>query len=86
MFNLQVTVADINTDSQLDLVAIDTSGNVACVNNDGTLAWEVEISGTSSPGSRLVDVDSDGYVEVLIPTNTGYSNLVFRQLIYVYRK
>ena len=66
-----MTVADINRDSDLDLVAIDTSGNVVCLNSDGTLAWEVEITGTSSPGSRLVDVDNDGYVEILIPTNTG---------------
>ena len=66
-----MTVADINRDNHLDLVAIDTSGNVVCLNSDGTLAWEVEISGTSSPGSRLVDVDNDGYLELLIPTNTG---------------
>ena len=64
-------MADVNGDSQLDLVAIDTSGNVVCLNNDGTMAWEVEISGTSSPGSRLLDVDNDGYPELLIPTNTG---------------
>ena len=64
-------MADVNGDSHLDLVAIDTSGNVVCLNNDGTLAWEVEISGTSSPGSRLLDVDNDGYPELLIPTNTG---------------
>lgn len=66
-----MTVADVNKDGVLDLVAIDTSGNVVCLNSDGTLAWEVEISGTSSPGSRLVDLDNDGYVEILITTNTG---------------
>ena len=64
-------MADINRDNDLDLVAIDTSGNVVCLNKDGSLAWEVEISGTSSPGSRLVEVDQDGYVEIILPTNTG---------------
>ncbi|XP_052267793.1 uncharacterized protein LOC127869338 isoform X2 [Dreissena polymorpha] len=67
----QVTVADITKDGTLELIAIDTSGNVVCVNQDGTLFWEAKISGENSPGSRLIDIDGDGYVEVLIPTNEG---------------
>lgn len=64
-------MADVNRDSTLEIVAIDTSGNVVCLNDDGTVTWEVTVSGDNSPGSRLLDVDGDGYVEVIIPTNEG---------------
>jgi len=68
---IQVTVADLTKDGTLELVAVDTSGNVVCLNGDGTLFWEVKISGDSSPGSRLIDIDNDGYPEVVVPTNEG---------------
>jgi hypothetical protein len=80
-FFFQLTVADINKDSTLEIIAIDTSGNVVCLNEDGTLAWEVEISGDSSPGSRLVDVNNDGYLDVIIPTNEGYAQTYMFLLI-----
>lgn len=64
-------MADINKDETLELIAVDTSGNVVCLNDDGSVYWEIEISGDNSPGSRLVDVDGDGYVDVVIPTNEG---------------
>ena len=67
----QITVADVNKDGTFELIAMDTGGNVICLNDDGTVTWEVEISGTSSPGSRLVDIDRDGNVDVIIPTNEG---------------
>ncbi|XP_052769103.1 uncharacterized protein LOC128209205 isoform X2 [Mya arenaria] len=67
----QVTVADITKDGNLELIAVDTSGNVVCLNSDGTLFWELKISGDNSPGSRLIDIDGDGYSEVIIPTNEG---------------
>lgn len=67
----QITVADINKDQTLELIALDTSGNVICLNEDGTVYWELATSGDNSPGSRLVDVDGDGYVEIIVPTNEG---------------
>ncbi|KAK3608630.1 hypothetical protein CHS0354_042629 [Potamilus streckersoni] len=70
-FHGQVTVADINKDSKLELITVDTSGNVQCYNSDGTLYWEAEVSGSSSPGSRLLDVNGDSYMDVVLTTNNG---------------
>ena len=68
---LQITVADINKDQTLELIAVDTSGNVVCLNDDGSVYWELAITGDNSPGSRLIDIDGDGYLDVIIPTNEG---------------
>ncbi|KAL4234802.1 hypothetical protein ACF0H5_006444 [Mactra antiquata] len=67
----QLTVADINKDDRLEIVVIDSSGNVVCLNDDGTLTWEITVSGDNSPGSRLHDIDEDGYLDIIIPTNVG---------------
>ncbi|XP_072032542.1 uncharacterized protein [Amphiura filiformis] len=68
----QITVEEITGDGRLDLVVIDTSGNVMCFDNRGNVQWEAEISGSSSPGSRVADVNQDGHLDVVIPTNNGY--------------
>lgn len=71
LFVFQVTVADLDRDGKLNIVTIDTSGNVVCMRTDGTTVWEAEINGNSSAGSRLYDVNSDGYLDVIIATNFG---------------
>ncbi|XP_067682032.1 uncharacterized protein [Haliotis asinina] len=67
----QVTVEDINRDGKLEIIGIDTSGNVVCVDRDGTTLWEGEVTGSSSPGSRITDVNQDGILDVIIATSDG---------------
>ena len=67
----QVSVADINNDGSLEMVFIDTSGNVQCANAAGKIIWEAEISGNSSPGSRIADINNDNIPDVIIPTDDG---------------
>ncbi|XP_033735102.1 protein DEFECTIVE IN EXINE FORMATION 1-like [Pecten maximus] len=67
----QITVADITGDDRLDMVVVDTGGNVLCFGADGDTIWEAEISGNSSPGSRLYDLNEDSTVDVIITTNDG---------------
>ena len=67
----QVSVADINNDGSLEMVFIDTSGNVQCANADGKIIWEAEISGNSSPGSRIADINNDNIPDVIITTDDG---------------
>lgn len=68
---LQITVEDVTGNGQLDMIVVDTSGNVMCFNNRGKVIWEAEISGSSSPGSRVADINQDGILDVVIPTNNG---------------
>ncbi|XP_048732051.2 uncharacterized protein LOC125648988 isoform X2 [Ostrea edulis] len=68
----QITAADLSGDGVVKLITIDTSSNVICYNKDGSKVWESTISGTSSPGSRLYDVNKDGVLDIIITTNDGY--------------
>ncbi|XP_076442977.1 uncharacterized protein LOC143281614 [Babylonia areolata] len=67
----QVTVTDVDNDGRLELIAIDVSGNVLCFRGDGSTVWTSEISGSSSPGSRIADTNRDGILDVIVPTNEG---------------
>ncbi|ESO96510.1 hypothetical protein LOTGIDRAFT_159926 [Lottia gigantea] len=67
----QITVADVNNDRILELITIDTNGNVKCLTPDGSVIWESETGGTSSPGSRIADLNQDDQPDIIIPTNTG---------------
>jgi hypothetical protein len=70
-FYFQISVADLDGDDKLDIVSIDTSGDVICYNPDGKTVWEVEISGSSTAGCRLYDVNQDNVLDVIIATNVG---------------
>lgn len=67
----QITVADLDMDGNLNIITIDTSGNVVCMTSNGITVWESEINGNSSAGSRLYDVNNDGVFDVIIATNFG---------------
>nr|XP_022328926.1 protein DEFECTIVE IN EXINE FORMATION 1-like [Crassostrea virginica] len=68
----QITAADLAGDGVVQMVTIDTSSNVICYDKEGTKRWESIISGTSSPGSRLFDVNRDGTLDIIITTNDGH--------------
>ncbi|XP_013387693.1 protein DEFECTIVE IN EXINE FORMATION 1 [Lingula anatina] len=67
----QITVEDVNLDGKLEMIAVDTSANVVCYSSLGKQLWEVQISGTSSAGSRVADVDGNGRLDVVVATNDG---------------
>ncbi|GAB1600467.1 protein DEFECTIVE IN EXINE FORMATION 1-like [Argonauta hians] len=67
----QLTVGDVNSDGMLEIIVIDTGGNIACLDRLGKTLWESEVSGNSSPGTRLADVNGDGQVEILVTTDAG---------------
>ena len=62
---------DITGDGRLEMIVLDTSGNVMCLDSAGKVLWEADISGSSSPGSRVADINQDGVLDVVIPTNNG---------------
>lgn len=80
--NSKITAADLAGDGVVKIITIDTSANVICYNKEGTKLWESVISGTSSPGSRLYDVDKDGTMDIIITTDDG-SALFFLQIALV---
>lgn len=84
--NSKITAADLAGDGVVKIITIDTSANVICYNKEGSKLWESVISGTSSPGSRLYDVDRDGTMDIIITTDDG-SALFFLQiaLVNIYR-
>ena len=69
---VQVLVADINGDNKLEIVAMDTSANVMCYDTSGKIVWESGVSGASSSGARLADINLDGTLELVIATDDGY--------------
>lgn len=80
--NSKITAADLAGDGVVKIITIDTSANVICYNKEGTKLWESVVSGTSSPGSRLYDVDKDGTMDIIITTDDG-SALFFLQIALV---
>lgn len=80
--NSKITAADLAVDGVVRIITIDTSANVICYNKEGTKLWESVVSGTSSPGSRLYDVDRDGTMDIIITTDDG-SALFFLQIALV---
>ena len=69
---MQVTVDDIDGDGAVEMIVIQTTGDVTCLSNHGNKKWSSKISGSSFPGSRLADVDGNGALDVVIPSDDGY--------------
>ncbi|CAH1792446.1 unnamed protein product [Owenia fusiformis] len=67
----QVTVADVRSEGHLHIIAIDTSGTIRCIDTTGATIWEAKISGTSSAGSQIANVNNDAHLDVVVATNDG---------------
>ncbi|XP_780158.3 protein DEFECTIVE IN EXINE FORMATION 1 isoform X2 [Strongylocentrotus purpuratus] len=67
----QITVDDLDNDGNLEMIVLQTSGDVSCFSNHGNKMWSSKVSGGSMPGSRLADLDDDGVMDVIIPTRDG---------------
>eukprot|EP00798_Chlamydomonas_sp_ICE-L_P007322 gene7322-442_t len=61
----QALVADLNNDGEVEIVAGDSHGNIACFNVAGEEVW-------SRHGATAADVDGDGDLEVVFGTVAGY--------------
>ncbi|XP_033626702.1 protein DEFECTIVE IN EXINE FORMATION 1-like isoform X2 [Asterias rubens] len=68
----QVTVEDLFSDGHLEMIVLDTSSNVMCIDTTGKELWDSQISGSSSAGSRLADINQDGVLDIVIATNDGH--------------
>ena len=62
---------DLDGDGRLEMVILDTSSNVMCIDTVGKELWDNQISGSSSAGSRVADINQDGILDVVIATNDG---------------
>lgn len=67
----QVAVHDIDGNNRLDIVVGDSSGNIACIKDDGTLLWEHEAQDAITASVRFGDVSGDGLIDVVMVTNKG---------------
>jgi len=66
------TIADLQNDSNLEVIFTTTGGSVYCLNNLGDLMWSYTISGHSFYTSPVVfDIDKDGSLEILLSPHHG---------------
>lgn len=66
-----MAVHDIDDNNRLDIVVGDSSGNIACIKDDGMLLWEHEAQDAITASVRFGDVSGDGLVDVVMVTNKG---------------
>lgn len=68
----QVAVEDvIGNDGVLEMVVGDNSGNVVCINGEGTRVWEHEAKASVESSVRFANVTSDDSIEVVFVTKFG---------------
>lgn len=66
-----ISVADADGDGEMEIYAVDLSGNMVCVNADGKSKWSTKLAGKARRSPIIADVDGDEIVEILV---AGYSN------------
>ena len=62
---------DKDGNNKLDMVVGNSSGNVACIKDDGMLLWEYEAHDSIMAGDHFGDVSGDGLVEIVMVTKKG---------------
>jgi outer membrane protein assembly factor BamB len=68
----QIATEDVNGDGSIDMIAVDSKGNVLCFNSKGIEVWETQISGFSSQPASFGDINGDGHMDVVIATVSGH--------------
>ncbi|XP_042393063.1 protein DEFECTIVE IN EXINE FORMATION 1-like [Zingiber officinale] len=63
--------ADINDDGKIEIVTVDTHGNVAAWTAQGEEIWEVHLKSLIPQSPTVGDVDGDGHTDIVIPTTSG---------------
>ncbi|CAH9103415.1 unnamed protein product [Cuscuta europaea] len=66
-----VVAADINDDGKIELVTVDSHGNVAAWTAQGKEIWEMHLKSLIPQGPTVGDIDGDGNTELVIPTLSG---------------
>jgi hypothetical protein len=66
-----VATGDLTGTGSIDIVAVDTLGNMAAFNSKGETLWDRVLSGSVSQAPTLADLDEDGVLEVICATATG---------------
>lgn len=66
-----VATGDLAGTGSIDIVAVDTIGNLAAFNSKGETLWDRVLSGSVSQSPTLADLDEDGVLEVICATASG---------------
>ena len=68
-----ISIEDLNSksssSSHLNIIIVDMSGNIVCLNHDGSMVWNVNVRSTIPSGASLVRSGQE--VHVYVVTSTG---------------
>ncbi|VAX22672.1 hypothetical protein MNBD_IGNAVI01-2449, partial [hydrothermal vent metagenome] len=66
-----ISIADADGDGEVEIYAVDLSGNLVCVKADGKSKWSTILPGKARRAPTIADVNGDGVTEILV---AGYSS------------
>ncbi|MCC6486975.1 MAG: PQQ-binding-like beta-propeller repeat protein [Candidatus Hydrogenedentes bacterium] len=69
-----LSVADADSDGELEVYAVDLAGTAVCVTPNGQKRWTASVGERVRRSPSIGDVDGDGVVEILI---AGYSRALY---------